>query len=74
MRNDLRNISDQPREVGLNHVGIGSCLNPSLLVNVRGRAGKELPKHRIIQVGGILSLAAVPPSRLTSISDYFRLE
>ena len=50
MRNELRDTSQQAIKVGLDHVGIGSRLNPSPLVSFKGRAGKE--KNRRVRVEG----------------------
>src|ERR1700730_17043463 len=50
MRNEMRDTSEQAIKVGLDHVCVGSRLNPSLHVICIGRAGKE--KNRRVRVEG----------------------
>ena len=46
----MRDTSEQSIKVGLDHVCIGSRLNPSLLVRFIGRAGKEKNRRMRVEV------------------------
>jgi len=50
MRNELLDTSEQAIKVGLDHVGVGSRLNPSLLLILVGRAGKEKNRRLLVEV------------------------